>query len=209
MSLTNSLNYGGLLPLLGAFFIMDKLTICNTALRIIGVESIVSLDEGSISAELCNLFFDTAKNYILSFFPFNCARKRDRLAKLPSPAFGYKNAFRLPNDFLRLVQLNDRLDRYTIECFDLLTDANIAEIIYINKDAEITKLNSMVIEAITLQLAVKIGQKITNKAHIVQNLTQQLHQIVLPQAKINNNLENATYVQNNHNSILDYNTPLT
>ncbi len=186
---------------------MDKLKICNASLRLLGVDHIVSLDEDGEPAELCNLFFEVAKNYILSSFPFHCARKRDRLAQLPAPSFGFKHAYRLPNDCLRLVRLNDRLDRYTIESSDLLTNANKAEIIYISKDVEISKLNNMVIEAITLQLAVKIGQNVTTNANIVQNLTQQLHQIVLPQARINNNLENATYVQNSHRSILDYDVP--
>lgn len=57
----------------------SKISICNMALAFLGEDSIRSFDENNTRSSLCDRFYDLVKNYQLSRFDWNFARK---LAKL-------------------------------------------------------------------------------------------------------------------------------
>lgn len=74
----------------------SKIDICNMALSFIGCNTIADINEKSVEAEQCNLFYDTALEQVLREHPWNFAQARERLIGVDLPeamqreySFGY------------------------------------------------------------------------------------------------------------------------
>ena len=91
---------------------LSKTQICSQASLKAGGDIIESLDtdvnspEGTVEvALLCEVLFDQCLDELLRLYQWNCCTKRAIPNKLTeAPVFGYKGAFQVPNDFLRLLQ---------------------------------------------------------------------------------------------------------
>ena len=87
----------------------SRVDICNLALLFCGSGSkITSLTDNSAAARALNASYDLIRKAELRANYWSFALKRDALpASASPPAWGYTNAFPLPGDFVRLVQIND------------------------------------------------------------------------------------------------------
>ena len=73
--------------------------ICNNALVDLGASSIVSLTEDSKAARLCNQRYDSIRDTVFRFHPWNCLINRASLAAdAVAPAFEYAFQYTLPTD---------------------------------------------------------------------------------------------------------------
>ena len=73
--------------------------ICNNALIDLGASAISSLTEDSKAARLCNQRFDSIRDTVFRFHPWNCLVKRASLAAdTDTPAFEYSYQYTLPTD---------------------------------------------------------------------------------------------------------------
>lgn len=80
--------------------------ICNTALMRIGSSrTINSLTEQSKQADVCNVFYETARDAVLSDFDWNFAAKRVVLADLDTPPSDWHYAYRYPTDCMRIIEI--------------------------------------------------------------------------------------------------------
>lgn len=83
-------------------------SICNIGLLEIGSDLITSLDDNFKRAILCKARYQQERRAVLRAHPWNFAK---RFAQLPAatsvPAFRYANAFPVPNDYIRLLNLPD------------------------------------------------------------------------------------------------------
>jgi hypothetical protein len=61
---------------------LSKIEICNLALASVGADSIRSFDENNKRARMCDVFFDSTRDYLLSKFDWNFARKLEKLNKV-------------------------------------------------------------------------------------------------------------------------------
>ena len=98
--------------------------ICNGALNQLGATTILSLTEDSKNARLCNQRFTQVRDAVFRSHPWNCLQKRQELAAdTTAPAWGFKFAYTLPADCLRLLRILDYDSNYKVEGRKILTNA--------------------------------------------------------------------------------------
>lgn len=158
----------------------STIDICNLALQRLGqrgnVASIDPPEDGNPAAELCAAFFSIARNDFLETFPWSFAVRRAEIAKLAEAPIGYSNAYRLPADCLRVVQLlyKDRGDErrdarrhhaqailnraeWDVELIDgtpaLLTDAGPDAVRYISSKVDVNRFTPLAADALAWLLA--------------------------------------------------------
>lgn len=86
----------------------SAIDVCNTALARIGqVGNIASIDppEGGAISEACSIFLPIAVQEMLESFPYSFACRRATVALLSEKPIGYRYAYRLPADCLRVLDL--------------------------------------------------------------------------------------------------------
>ena len=84
---------------------MGVVNICNQALLLLGERTIQSLDEDSTQAKVCAAFYETSRDACLRELKPSFARKRAVLTAVgPKPAWGFDNAYQLPQDCLLVIE---------------------------------------------------------------------------------------------------------
>lgn len=82
--------------------------VVNVALGHIGATSIVSLGDGTKSANAASLIYAERRDKLLRSHPWNFATKRRKLAQSSTvPGFEFDHAYPLPSDWLRTVSVHD------------------------------------------------------------------------------------------------------
>ena len=110
-----------------------QLSIINTALVLVGAETIASLEDSSREARVAGLVYDVTRDDILTRHLWVHTLGQAQLAELvATPLFGYSRAYQLPTDpkMLRLVRKNQPRNDYEIFEDKLYTDDSAVEIIY-------------------------------------------------------------------------------
>lgn len=103
----------------------NKVEICNLALGNIKASSINSLDEASLSAQVCTQRFDQAVKFVLRDHPWRFARKTDPLSLLALTPLEWTYAYDYPKDCVSMLYLrpnatiaSDRTVAYRFENFE-------------------------------------------------------------------------------------------
>lgn len=79
----------------------SKISICNLALAALGEDSIRSFDEDNKRSRMCDVFFESTKEYLLSKFdwPFACKLKKLQPVILPEDEVPYgEYGYQIPSD---------------------------------------------------------------------------------------------------------------
>ncbi len=142
--------------------------ICNQALDMLGAEPITSLDDGSKSATLCKRNYPLARDAALRSYPWNCALGRQALAALATaPAWGFSHAFGLPEDCLRLLDVDGEITvglRWRVEGNTVLADtAGPLRVRYVRRIDDATLFDALLVQAIAARLAAIVSFAITGK----------------------------------------------
>lgn len=150
---------------------MTTTALANAALALLGEQAITSIDDGtSASARACKQFIPAALGETLRLGRWNCATRRaglDRLTAIPaSEVMG--NAFQLPTDCLRVMEVNgedfsDSSEFYEIEGDRLISADETVTLRYVSA-ADISKLDPLLQNAVALRLAHKISIPLTGSA---------------------------------------------
>lgn len=143
---------------------MTTLTdLANAALAYLGDAAVSSItDEDSKPAVLCNQFAQAAIDETLRLGRWNRATRRATLTQdAEAPAFGYDFQYRLPDGWLRILEVNgepwqDSTQYFTIENDRLLTNDDSVQLRYIAR-IPIGQCDPLMQEAIALKLAAKIA----------------------------------------------------
>jgi|TARA_R100000482_G_scaffold123756_2_gene74514 hypothetical protein len=185
-----------------------KIDICNQALLKVGADTIASLDtnqntnESSIrSAKLCNILFDQALEETVRSYPWNSCKKRAIPVKLTNnPTFGYDNAFQLPNDCVRVVEIYDSSDGvramrqpYAVEGRTIVTDVDKIYLKYLAIPEDVGVLDSMAALVLIMRLAIKLATPLQLELTMSQALVKELEQVVMPAARSIDTFENSEY----------------
>lgn len=86
----------------------NKLTIWNRALAKLGERRVTSLTEDSPNSRKLSATYDEDRRSLLAMHAWKFATKEGNLAQnVSGPLKGYSNSFELPNDFIKLVSLNN------------------------------------------------------------------------------------------------------
>lgn len=142
--------------------------ICNLSLDHLKQSPITSIDTPTEIAEVIFArWYDTCRRAMLRAHTWNFAIKRTVLTPdSTAPAFGYDDAYNLPNDFIRIVSIGDDSIRdfekqYEIENGQLLmsNDAGSVNLRYIYDITNVIKFDALFIDVFSLYMAVRTSNK--------------------------------------------------
>lgn len=151
----------------------SEVSICNRALAMIGAEPIAALTEDSAGGRACDLLYEPCRDYVFRQMSWNCLTTRASLALLSdSPAFGFDNQFALPSDCLRLVDIVDSNNvsttyDWSVEGGNVLTNLSTVYAVYIKKETDVAKWDSLLQEAVAAYLSHELAKKMGKDASII------------------------------------------
>jgi hypothetical protein len=121
------------------------------------------LGDGTKAANLCNRNWEMVRNQVLRDHPWNFAMKRTSLAPSGTgPSWGFTNAFPLPADYVRLIEIRDlSTEEYVLENNQILANDDILYIRYVYKVADSNKYDASFIDAVATRLAVELCEALT------------------------------------------------
>jgi len=146
---------------------ISVVSICNRALDLLGADTIVSLEDGSKAANLCQRNYVAARDAVLRAYPWNAAMRRCGLAAVAeTPSWGFQYQYELPSGpnparCLRLYATEAGED-YKVEGRRVLTDyAPPLNILYIGAVEDPSDYDPLLAEAIAARLAVILAANLT------------------------------------------------
>tara|TARA_R110002050_G_scaffold268096_1_gene409930 strand:- start:43 stop:621 length:579 start_codon:yes stop_codon:yes gene_type:complete len=152
-------------------------SMCNSALNLLGASTISALTDDSKNARLCNQRYEPIRDRVFRGHAWNCLHKRIQLAQnATAPVVEYSNAYALPADCLRVLKIhNGTTDSiassidYKLEGRNIVTDEGTVFLIYIAKDTDPNNYDTYLQESISHQLAADIAYAVTNNATLAKN----------------------------------------
>ena len=147
--------------------------ICNGALNQLGATTILSLTEDSKNARLCNSRYTQIRDALFRTHPWNCLQKRIQLAAdTTGPVWGFKYAYTLPSDCLRLLRILDYDSNYKVEGRKVLTNTSTMKILYIGRVTDPNEYDELLRETLSSSLGADIAFAVTSNNQTAQNMYQ-------------------------------------
>ena len=157
-------------PFLNEVIMSIDINTVNRALLKLGVNAISSPDEESTRAETVRNIYNDCVDYLLSQYDFYFAQKQVSLAKLDTePVFGYKNVYKLPTDFIRLVTI-DKSVRYEFIGNTIHSDADNLSIKYVFKNYDPSTYSPLFKELLSVRLAFELSPYIKEDRMFTQQM---------------------------------------
>ena len=145
--------------------------ICNGALNQLGATTILSLTEDSKNARLCNSRYTQVRDGVFRSHPWNCLQKRVELAQdTATPAWGFKYAFTLPADCLRLLRILDYDSNYKVEGRKILSNTETMKILYIGRITDPNEYDELLRETLSSALSADIAFAVTSNNTTATNM---------------------------------------
>lgn len=168
--------------------------IANRALQKLGAKRIVSLTEDSRNGRAVSAAFEPIKRAELRSHPWSFAIKRTQLAASSTPpAFGFRNQYPLPSDFLRLLNpdpgynYND-LD-WQIEGSMLLTDWDAPlNFRYVADITDPNLFDPLFRETLASRIAMELCEEIT-QSNTKKQFAVEMYRLDVAEAKRANAIE--------------------
>lgn len=150
---------------------VSPVEVCNLSLDLLRHNQLItSIDTPETEEEsLGSRWYDATRRSVLRMFPWNFARKRATLSRISTaPAFGYSDAYKLPNDWISPVFLGEDPvtgdTDYMVEGRELLINnsgASTLEAVYIRDAKEVVRFDPIFLMLLVAELAVVFGNSIT------------------------------------------------
>lgn len=158
----------------------SKIGICNVALAMLGSSAIRSFSEANKRARMCDVMFDSTKDYLLAKFDWPFARQYQKLqplADVTSPAGMY--AYALPQDCVAPRDLAPKgsKERWyvmgrTLFC-ETPNDGDGPYLFYTRKVTDTAFFTDTFSHLLALVLAIRMGPSITQDKALIRELKQQ------------------------------------
>ena len=157
----------------------SEVDICNIALSNLGERSINDRTDQNQRARACDNRFDDVRDLVLRSHIWNCALKRLELtSSATAPVWGYDYAYPKPAEMLRLIAVKENEHAFKIEGDNIVTDSSTLNILYIERVTDTAKYDSLLVQAIALRLATEIGQDLTGKTELKENLMRKYREVL-------------------------------
>ncbi len=158
--------------------------IANYGLRELGDDLITDLNQGSEAARAIKDVLPIVRDKVLAGHPWNCALKRVKLSKdTTPPEWGFRNAFTLPANCLRVWRLVNSRTQYRVESGKILTNAGDPLLaLLITKVEDPEKLSPHLADAIGIGLAAAVAFRLTQSRSAADSL-KRLHFMALAEAR--------------------------
>jgi hypothetical protein len=145
--------------------VASETTIANAALVLLGERRISSINESHKTAKTLLERFPDVRDDVLRAHPWNFASVRVGLAKdAAAPVFQFDNAYTLPNNCLRLLEVDENkgVYRYTVEGRKILTDQGAPlNILYTAQITDVSLMDVMFRNAMAAALAADVAEVFT------------------------------------------------
>ena len=79
---------------------------------------------------------------------------------------------------LRLIAVKENEHAFKIEGDNIVTDSSTLNILYIERVTDTAKYDSLLVQAIALRLATEIGQDLTGKTELKENLMRKYREVL-------------------------------
>ena len=155
--------------------------ICNSALNKIGASNIAALSEDSKAGRLCNQRFDFIRDALFRSHPWNCLTQRVTIAPDSSaPEFEFTKQFTLPTDpfCLRVLGLSNPNIIYRIEGRKLICNESSIEMLYVGREIDVNKYDTLLVETLAMLLAADIAYTIVGSSTLAENLKAQAKEVL-------------------------------
>lgn len=151
---------------------LSKTQIANQALLACGQQRITDADTDTANrAQVFRDIYDHTKRELLERHRWNFATKQAQLALTTAPLFGWKNAFQLPSDFIRLLGLERSDVKYDIQQDTLLTDEGDVKINYVF-DASESDMTAMFQQVLSDTVAHRLAMALRADKELVRQRYQ-------------------------------------
>lgn len=144
-----------------------KVEIINMALARLGESPIQSENEDTVPATQAKLLYDPARRAALRDYNWAFALKTAKLARLADAPDGFRYAFALPADCLRVVRLLSENRAYAVRQGKLCTNADTVSIEYIFDATDETYFDSKFIEAFSYRLASDLAMPVKGSTELM------------------------------------------
>ena len=145
--------------------------ICNGALNQLGATTILSLTEDSKNARLCNSRYTQVRDALFRTHPWNCLQKRIQIAAdSTAPAWGFKFAYTLPADCLRLLKILDYDSNYKVEGRKILSNTSSMKILYVARVTDPNEYDELLRETLSASLGADIAFGVTSNNQTATNM---------------------------------------
>jgi len=153
--------------------------LCNSALALMSEYSITDINDSSNKvARLCRASYYTTVNEVLRTHLWNSAIKRVEIAQeTTAPSFEFCCQYQLPVDCLRVLKIQDN-PIYKLEGKKILTDNTDCFLKYIAVITDPNLMDSLLQEAVSTKLAMKISFALTNSVQMKNQLKQDYEDIL-------------------------------
>ena len=146
---------------------VSEVSICNSALLMLGDSLITLLTEDSNRARVCNHFYPQVRDELQEIHPWNFNRKRANLASTDAPLFEFSAAFQVPDDYIRLIETDlGTKRRFKVEEDTIVCDAETLQIIYNARITDPAKFPQTFRNALEFELKSRIAFSITRDLQI-------------------------------------------
>jgi hypothetical protein len=144
------------------------ITLCNTALLMVGADEITSFTDENNEAKICNQIYNTTRDTMLQKFPWRFSLDTVQLSKLTTPPsdideFGYLNAFLLPSDSMRIIATDDPTDNFKVVGENMWSNRTDIRVIY-QKIVTEDKFPAYFKNALETELAAKLSLALIDDA---------------------------------------------
>lgn len=162
---------------------VSEVDVANSALAKLGDYRIISLNDNTREARLVKQQFSKIRDELLRAHPWKFATTRAVLALLPSaPAYGYTYAYGLPTDCIRVIEIDDNDEQWTVEGGQLLTDLPNACCKYVRQSTIPGEWEASFAEAFASKLAHDICYAVTQSASLKEQLLKE-YQLKIQEAR--------------------------
>ena len=172
--------------------VKSAVDICNMAMDHLNQKAdIANIETPETDNEiLCARHYNSVLEYVLRNYVWNFAKGRKVIPRdeLNTPVFDYTDAYKLPNDFLRLVSFNTHDSLVGLD-FDLIgthlflnnNGASSVNLRYIKRVDDVKAFDSGFVQLFSLYLALNLAFKKTAKQTLIDRLEKRIE---LAEAKI-------------------------
>ena len=155
-----------------------KIDVCNLSLAALGEAAIRDFNENNKRARMCDVFFDSAKDYLLSKYDWSFARAFKKLNQLDLPADEIpvgEYAYQLPADCSvprNIFPLGSK-DMWEVMADRLFANKETISLYYTKRDVSTALFSDCFASALYLLLAVRMSPAITQDKSLTKALYDQ------------------------------------
>ena len=163
---------------------MDAITISNLALVKIGSQVIISFNDGTTPARLCNLLYPVTVNEVLRLNNWSWAKGVTTLTQTATqPTLDWLYSYALPTDFSRIIEVNSFDNSTPHASFEIIgnllySDDAAVSISYIKTITDPNLFDDLCVEVISTRLAQKLAKPLGGSESLEQRLGQEFQRML-------------------------------